>query len=518
MDMRASSSTNDWERAARVEHIAHVGSWEWNVESDAVWWSDELYRIYGMQPGAGALTFETFLERVHPEDRARVRTEVKRAYDAQSQFGYFERIVRPDASVRELETHGDVRRDARGKVIAMVGVCRDVTERERYLRLREASAQVLEAVATGSPLAEILERIVRIIEDFAPGTLASILLLDRDRLVHGAAPSLPKAYVGAIDGSAIGPKAGSCGTAAFRGEPVYVVDIAHDPLWDDFRALALEHGLAACWSTPFFSRDRRVLGTFALYYRSPLEPSAIELELIERAVHLTGIAVENRQLDARLRALTARAESVREDERKSIAREIHDQLGQALTALKLDLAHLGRMARGGAPLANETVAERSAQMALATDELLAQVRRISSELRPPLLDDLGLSAAVEWQAQQFEKRTGIPVALKSSLGEGPLPADVVTAVFRVFQEALTNVARHAQAKHVEVSLDRSGGALVLEVRDDGRGFANDVLHSPRALGLLGMRERAVRLGGVVQLTPRDGGGSALRLMLPLGAA
>jgi GAF domain-containing protein len=155
---------------------------------------------------------------------------------------------------------------------------------------------------------------------------------------------LPDAYNAAIDGAAIGPNAGSCGTAAALREPVIVTDVATDRRWADYRGLAAIAGIRACWSTPIFASDGRVLGTFALYYRAPRAPSAQDLALIARFGHVAGIALERHELDEQLRQLSARVEAAREDERTGIAREIHDQLGQALTVLKMDLAWIARRA------------------------------------------------------------------------------------------------------------------------------------------------------------------------------
>src|SRR5262245_15848387 len=199
-------------------------------------------------------------------------------------------------------------------------------------------------LASSAPLGEILAAIVRLIEEQALGTIASILLLDETgtRLRHGAAPGLPAEYSRAIDGIAIGPKSGSCGTAAFTGRPVYTRDIATDPLWDDYRQLALPLGLASCWSSPILAKNGRVLGTFAIYTREPRDPDPDVLTLIARATHVAGIAIERRQLDEELRALSHRIEEAREDERTGIAREIHDELGQALTAMKMDISWISR--------------------------------------------------------------------------------------------------------------------------------------------------------------------------------
>src|SRR4030081_2011277 len=155
-------------------------------------------------------------------------------------------------------------------------------------------------VAKGDSLTEILDSLCRLVEEPAKGVLASILLLDGDRLRHGGAPSLPKAYTDAINGAVIGPSAGSCGTAAYRGEPVIVEDIATDPLWADYRDLALPHSLCACWSTPVFSSQGKVIATFAMYYREPRRPTQRDQEVIDQITHLAGAAIQQKLAEDKL--------------------------------------------------------------------------------------------------------------------------------------------------------------------------------------------------------------------------
>jgi GAF domain-containing protein len=161
--------------------------------------------------------------------------------------------------------------------------------------LAEEAARARHVAAGREALPHILELLLATVEvQFEGQMLASILLLDEEgrRLLHGAAPSLPADYCAAIDGVKIGPKVGSCGTAAYLGHPVYVTDIAIDPLWADFRELAAAHGLRACWSTPIEGRTRPILGTFAIYYRTPRSPTADELEAIRHIVHTAAEAIE----------------------------------------------------------------------------------------------------------------------------------------------------------------------------------------------------------------------------------
>ena len=177
---------------------------------------------------------------------------------------------------------------------------------------RQGQSHILQKIAANAPLSEVLNRIVLLIEAQSPDMLCSILLLsdDGDHVRHGAAPSLPEEYVKAIDGAPIGPKHGSCGTAMYRGEPVFVTDIFSDPLWDDFRALAAPTGLRACWSTPILSGRGKVLGSFAMYYREPRTPTGAEANLTEVATRIAALAIEHhaaREILARTQAELAQA-------------------------------------------------------------------------------------------------------------------------------------------------------------------------------------------------------------------
>ena len=186
---------------------------------------------------------------------------------------------------------------------------------------RHGQAQILQRLAANAPLSEILKRLVLLIEAQSPDMLCSVLLLsdDGEHVVHGAAPSLPDAYVEAINGSPIGPKQGSCGTAMYRGEPVFVTDILSDPLWEEYRELAAAHGLRSCWSTPILSGRGKVLGSFAMYYREPRSATGDEANLTEVATRIAGLAIEHhaaREILARTQAELAQAYS-RSEHRQS---------------------------------------------------------------------------------------------------------------------------------------------------------------------------------------------------------
>jgi signal transduction histidine kinase len=219
-----------------------------------------------------------------------------------------------------------------------------------------------------------------------------------------------------------------------------------------------------------------------------------------------------RSLD-QLRALTTHLQSVREEERTRIAREVHDELGQALTGLKLDMSFLAtRLPRGSTALQ-----DKARTMIEHIDETIQTVRRIATELRPGILDSLGLVAAIEWQANEFQTRTGVPCVVTAAVSETAWDQQFSTVFFRIFQETLTNIMRHANASRVDVRLTEQERQLVLVVKDNGRGIAEEEIAGSRSLGLVGMRERAKLIGGEITLRGAPNQGTRVTLRAPLPA-
>lgn len=212
-----------------------------------------------------------------------------------------------------------------------------------------------------------------------------------------------------------------------------------------------------------------------------------------------------------LRALAAHGQSVREEERSRISREIHDELGQALTGLKMQLSWLEKGLPGNLTAPAATIRSMSQLI----DETILAVRRIASDLRPQVLDELGLVGALRRRAREFQARAGI--RCRMDLPAEPFAMDPERArdVFRIFQETMTNVARHAKASRVDVRLRLDAGQLLLSVADNGLGMAPAAVRRPKALGLLGVRERALRLGGKIAIEGSEGGGTSVRLSVPL---
>jgi signal transduction histidine kinase len=211
-----------------------------------------------------------------------------------------------------------------------------------------------------------------------------------------------------------------------------------------------------------------------------------------------------------LRALAARLQTAQEAERSFLAREIHDELSGSLTALKMDLSLLpDRVAKG-----HKLFLEKLASMSGVIDSTLTRVHTIVTELRPIVLDKFGLVAAIDWLASEFQDRSGITCEVHLPVEEISLDADRSTAVFRILQEALTNVARHAHATKVVVDLSSEAGNLILTVRDNGKGITEQAIHAHNSIGFLGMRERALSFGGKAEVTRAPEGGTLVSVKIP----
>jgi PAS domain S-box-containing protein len=220
---------------------------------------------------------------------------------------------------------------------------------------------------------------------------------------------------------------------------------------------------------------------------------------------------------AQLRDLTGRLVSVQEEERGRIAREIHDEFAQQLTGFNIDLAWLEKRVRESKSTpAHSQWLEKISTMQHQIKTTIQTVRRIATELRPAVLDSLGLVAALEWQAKEFQARTGTPCDFQCAVDHIESDSDRSTALFRIFQEALTNVARHAQARSVRASLTQTNEAIQLLVQDDGRGISEARLLARKSLGLLGMKERAFLVGGSLRITSGPGDGTRVEVEIPLG--
>lgn len=220
---------------------------------------------------------------------------------------------------------------------------------------------------------------------------------------------------------------------------------------------------------------------------------------------------ELRKSNEQLRDLYRRLQSAREEERTRIAREIHDEFGQTLTALKIDLAWIKKRLLKEQTAVDQKIESMSKTIGMAMNS----IKKLSSDLRPGILDDFGLVAAIEWQAEEFELRTGKKCELVLDFDSSEINENISTAVFRILQETLTNIMRHAGANNVKLKLEEENGELVFTIHDDGKGMDKGEMSPPRSFGLLGIRERAAALGGKVDIESYPGKGTTVSARIPL---
>jgi PAS domain S-box-containing protein len=289
-----------------AQQLTHTGSFVWDVTTkQALYLSEEWYRIYGFDPEKDQHAWDDRLKRIYPDDLLRWQAAVDHAITDKSDYELEYRLVLPGGVSKHIHLLGHPILDDSGEVVQFIGSVTDITDRNRAEALLAGEKRLLEMIATRVALKEITNELCQIIEEQRPDTLASVLLLNPDgiHLDLIAGPKLPDEWTRQMEKMPIGPCAGSCGTAAYRGSPVIVSDIATDPLWDvpEHRASALNHGLRASWSNPVLSSQGKVLGTFCVYYREPRSPSSEDLDLIELATHIVRIAIERDRAEEALR-------------------------------------------------------------------------------------------------------------------------------------------------------------------------------------------------------------------------
>jgi PAS domain S-box-containing protein len=572
---------------AKSQAIAHVGSWEYDLTTNHLTWSDEVYRIFGCRPQEFAATYEAFLAFVHPDDR----TAVNEAYSG---------LLREGADSYEIEHRivqsgtGDIRwvhercvheRDDAGKIIRSVGMVHAITarkraeealqrahaelearvvERTRELNRRIAQVETLNAATTNllqdlraanqvqqqtnQELARLHEQLreQRVAEQAALLKLSQALLGETDSqkimdlAVREAAAAL-KVEIASLslleeDGEHISIRA-SLGWATELAQRVNHVPLAESgttsqairnrtpfirrgtvgemppPLPD----IVSQVGIVATAVAPLLLGNNSV-GTLAVGSRTPRDWADDDVRLLSLIASTTAQALERARLfeqvsagRARFEVLSQRLVEIQESERRYIARELHDEIGQMLTGLKLllttEVGATTKRMRANADEARTLVGD-----------LMMRVRELSLNLRPAMLDDLGLLPALLWFIGRYEKQTRVRVSFVHLGIEGArFSREIETTAYRIAQEALTNVARHAHVSEVSVRVWAHDRVLEIYVEDHGRGFDPAAeLVAGKSSGLPGMRERAILIGGQLTLDSAPGTGTRVIAELPLG--
>jgi len=466
-------------RLALSVKASNTGLWDWNLETNELYVSPEGKSQLGYADREIANRLEEWETRIHPEDRERVLATVRAFLESPGPGYEMEcRLRHKDGSYRWILSRSSVLRDADGKPYRMLGAHLDFTERKRNEeRLREYEKVV-----------ENLQEMIMVVDREYRYLIANRAFLnyrgmERDQIVGRLVSEvLDKEVFNRV----VKQKVDEC----LQGNVVHY----------ELR-----------YNYPQFGERDLFISYFPIQGSAGVDRVACVLEDITERKRAEK---ELQRSLAQLRKLAARLETVREEERTRAAREIHDELGQALTAIKLDLTALLR----DLPPDRGPAAPRRQSIFKLLDETMQSTRRIATELRPAVLDDLGLAAAVEWAAEDFQARTGTKCQVSLPGADIAMDPERATAVFRILQEALTNVARHANATQVNVRLEKGNGGLLLEVHDNGRGFDEKLLSTASSLGILGMRERALLLGGEFTIGGAPGEGTTVRVRIPQGGA
>ncbi len=471
---------------SEAQRIARVGGIEWDPERDEVNWSGEISRVFGLAEEESRPPLESFLRHVHPDDRAKMEEAFRRGLENHRAFELEVRTARPEGDEWAVHIRGRAEVDPTGKPARLIAVGQDITGRKKMEdALRTQTELYMSVLVAQSELGE------------------GVLLAEGDTIL----------YANLALGSLLGTEAANA--LSLRGLLNKIDPERHSSLRKDLedrihRALPPARGESALKRS---DGSQIHIGYTIMAAGGPDRSRTFALlrDETERMRALEALRASRE----RLRQFSSELERAREEESARISREIHDELGQQLTGLKLDLSWLAGRLEASGQAGDAALLEKARAMSTLVDTTVEQVRRIASELRPGVLDDLGLSAALEWQAAEFESRTGIRCRLDCDPKAESVPPDHASAMFRIFQEALTNVARHAQARKVDVRLRIQDGALTLTIEDDGRGITEEEIRSSTSLGLLGLRERASLLGGETTIRRRNSKGTIVHVSLPL---
>ncbi|HXQ20644.1 MAG TPA: PAS domain S-box protein [Candidatus Acidoferrales bacterium] len=456
---------------------ARVGLWDWDLQTAETHYADSWRTLFGYTPAEFDGSMEAWSKIVHPDDLERLAGSSSAATAIADPAAHYEeefQLRRKDGTYRWVLSRATVLRDAAGNPQRMVGAHVDITERKQAEDAARRNARQIQAIMEAS--------------------IDNIAIVEADGTFREISPSI-RVLLGYEVSELLGRNA---------------FDLVHP----DDRA-AVQADFASRVAQPELGvairefRLHRADGSWVSV------ESTLNNRLSDPAVR--GLVITTRDITERKQALAARLLDVREAESARIAREIHDLLGQGLTALRMDAAWLEtRLSsrRNGCP--DQPVLKRLRAMAGLIEANIASVRRIATELRPPILDDLGLVPTIEWQAEEFEARSGIRCEFRAWPGIPALDPNRSIVVLRVLQEALTNVARHAGATRVVIHVSAEHGFLCLEVRDNGRGIREHQINATRALGLRSMGERAALVGGTVAIKGAPGRGTTVTLRVPEG--
>lgn len=471
------------ERLRLSTELANVAVWEFDLNANSMSRSKNHDKLYGLEWQSN-WEFETFLKATHPDDREYSNNIIRKSTAAGGPDNYkFDfRVVYPDKSIHWLEVTGEViERNSEGLGLIVRGTLIDITERKHaeneLLISNEKFTTAFQVGPAGLTITRISDgKFIDVNDSFL-----NMFGFNREEVIGHTSLELNM----------------------FSSEQRKKLIQAQ-----------IETGGVQNYELLFRTKFGKPLN---MLFSSKSMVLNGEQCLLTTLIDITDrIMAEDKVIKSReeLRLLSAHLQNVREDERKNLAREMHDEVGQILTSIKMNLSLMRRQLENNEKKVHAIELEEEIQsMAKMVDHAVVRVRKMITELRPELLDKLGLIPALEWHVDEFEKQTKIRSEFKCDFEELPLDHNVELTIFRIIQEALTNVVKHASAKFVSIKVQKMKDHILVEVIDDGKGITEEELKGKESFGLLGMRERANLVGGKIDISGIVGKGTTVRLVI-----
>lgn len=512
------------EHLSQAQEIAHLGSWTWEVQNKKLSWSDEIYRIFGIEQSELKPSYEKFISLVHKEDREFVHQENRESVLGKNCYHIQFRIIMPNGDSKYVQQKAKTDYDHQGYPQRVVGILHDIDKmkvadesllknREKFRLLYNQISELLEGTSSATSGENFFQSLVYHLASTLGFGFCFIGKLDQKNFEICQTLAFFK------DGENVpNIKYKIHNTPCekiYQGAAVYYTNNLPEefPEDEDIKSFGLE----SYFGVPIFGNTRTPVAHLVVMDRKPTNYSPEIMSILslfaaraESEIKRIEFKKELKISQERLRELNKKMQSVREEEKLRLAREIHDELGQVITYCKLDLLWIIKEIKSP----GEKIENKLEAMVSHLEDSLRSVRRISSELRPEILDVMGISEGIKWQAEKFKDQTQIEYELVIVPEKFECDRDMSIDLFRVFQEILTNVSRHSQATFVQINFLLEEEFIKLTVKDNGKGFDTKLQTLTRSLGILGMKERARNWNGEVDIASKIGIGTTISVILP----
>jgi PAS domain S-box-containing protein len=510
---------------AQAQKIAHLGSWTWDVQNKALSWSDEIYRIFEIDKNELKPNYEKFLSMVHEEDREFVHQANRESVLGKQSYDIKHRILMPNGDSKYVQQKSKTDYDRQGYPQRIVGILHDINKlkiaednllknRAKFRLLYSQISELLEGTSSATSGEKFFHSLVYHLGTALGFDFCFVASLDKKN------PEVFNTLAFFMDGEIIENTQFKlhntpCGVL-YQGAVVYYLDNLQKDFPEDTDIE--KFGLKSYLGVPIFGKEGCPIAHLVVMDRKPKDYSPEVMSILSlfsqrAAAEMIRIEIKKdlQNSQERLRKLNKKIQTVREEEKLHLSREIHDELGQVITYCKLDLLWIKKEIKNPGKI----IAEKLGNMVSHLDDSLERVRKISRELRPEILDVMGISEAIKWQIEKFKDQTQIDYELDIVPDKIECEHDLSIDLFRIFQETLTNISRHAQATFVKINFTKENNFYKLTVKDNGKGFDTTLEPHFQSLGLLGMTERALNWDGEVNVFSKSGTGTTVTAILPI---